>query len=211
MPKAQIQAEIFSGQDPEPWVEGADTRYQPDFLAPTEADCLFEHLLVNTNWQQDEITVYGKRHLTPRLSLWVADAGLTYKYSNMTMQAASWTPELTALRVQLQDHTGYDFNSVLLNYYRSGTDSNGWHADDEPELGRRPVIASVSLGASRDFQLRRRADHRDRHTLALTHGSLLLMSGNSQHDWQHQVPKRAQAGPRINLTFRQIKHQPTRL
>ena len=94
---------------------------------------------------------------------------------------------------------------MLINYYRDGQDSTGWHADDEPELGKDPVIASISLGATRDFQLRHNRDKNQKISIALQHGSLLLMQGTTQSCWQHQIPKRVQAEPRINLTFRTIK------
>lgn len=182
----------------------ADIRYTPGFYSPQAADTLFDVLLRETDWQQDTVRVFGKQHLAPRLSRWVGDAGLRYTYSGLTMEAVPWTDTLLAIKGEVEQASDTSFNSVLLNYYRDGRDSNGWHSDDEPELGDQPKIASLSLGAARDFKLRHKADHQLKYTLSLDNGSLLLMRGSTQACWQHQIPKRASAGPRINLTFRSI-------
>ncbi|RBP53337.1 alpha-ketoglutarate-dependent dioxygenase AlkB family protein [Arenicella xantha] len=180
----------------------ADIEYRPGFLEHAAAMALFEQLLAETDWRQETVQVYGKSHLTPRLSCWMGDAGLDYQYSNMTMSPTPWSELLQTLKARLESATGDKFNSVLINLYRDGADSNGWHSDDEPELGESPVIASVSLGAVRDFKLRRKNKSGESYSLALEHGSLLMMRGSTQRYWQHQIPKRAHAGPRINLTFR---------
>ena len=130
---------------------------------------------------------------------------MAYSYSQHTMQPHSWQDLPLIIKQRIELATGETFNSVLINYYRDGKDSNGWHADDEPELGSKPVIASLSLGAARDFHLRSKRDHSNKHKLNLQHGSLLIMRGATQQQWQHHVPKRASAGPRINLTFRTIR------
>jgi alkylated DNA repair dioxygenase AlkB len=152
--------------------------------------------------------MYGKRIAVPRLTAWFGDAETNYTYSGLTMVPEPWTPELLELKSRLEPRArGTTFNSVLLNLYRDGNDSVAWHSDDEPELGRNPVIASLSLGQARSFRLKH--DHDDSIPpvqIELTHGSLLVMSGALQHHWKHQLPKRRSVnlGPRINLTFRQI-------
>lgn len=185
----------------------AEITYWPAFLEAGSAWTLFEELLQQTAWRQERITLYGKTHDVPRLSSWVADKGADYAYSNMTMQAEPWSKTLLKIKLGVEQTTGHTYNSVLLNYYRDGQDSNGWHSDDESELGRNPVIASVSLGQSRDFHLRHKIERQLKHKMALEHGSLLLMQGPTQHRWQHHVPKRAKVGTRINLTFRTIHNR----
>lgn len=175
--------------------------YTPDYLAETEADRLLEHLVAATPWQQKHITLYGREIPMPRLIAWYADD--PYTFSGSTQEPNAWTPELTALRDRLEATTGARYNSVLLNLYRDGKDSISWHADDEPELGPNPTIASVSLGSERDFILRRNDDPGVKVKLPLAHGSLVVMRDDSQSAWQHSVPKRARVTePRVNLTFR---------
>lgn len=199
------QANLFgSSEEPQALrLIDADVNYWPQFIAAGLANQWFDLLLENTDWQQDTITVYGKQHLTPRLSYWVGEQWMDYSYSQHTMQPNPWTPLLKQIKEQIEGLCKVSFNSVLLNYYRDGKDSNGWHSDDEPELGIEPIIASLSLGAARDFHLRHKQT-RKVHRMALAPGSLLLMQGSTQTNWQHQIPKRAQAGARINLTFRSI-------
>lgn len=177
-------------------------------MALPTADSCWAALLSETPWQQDWITLYGKRHPLPRLTAWYGDAGTIYTYSGITMQPQAWTPTLLALKTALERVAQTAFNSVLLNYYRTGQDSMGWHSDDEPELGPNPIIASLSLGGTRRFVLRHRCDRTvEKVEFALGHGSLLIMQGTTQHFWQHQVPKTAKpTAPRINLTFRAIHH-----
>jgi len=182
----------------------ADVEYCPNFLDEQAAWGLYEHLLQETQWRQETIKVYGKEHLTPRLSCWVGAQWMDYSYSGLTMKPVPFNDALWSLKRSIEAHSQQTFNSVLLNYYRNGRDSNGWHSDDEPELGDNPVIASLSLGAPRDFQLRSKRDKSLKQTLSLEHGSLLVMRGTTQRCWQHQIPKRANAASRINLTFRTI-------
>jgi alkylated DNA repair dioxygenase AlkB len=184
----------------------AEIIYFPDFLSKKEADSLFQELLENTPWQQDEITVYGKKHLQPRLTALYGNEGKHYSYSNITMQPHSWTLTLQKIKSLVENISETNFTTVLLNYYRDGSDSNGWHADNEKELGTNPVIASLSLGAERSFQLKHNSDVSQKKTIILENGSLLLMKGTTQHFWKHQIPKTAKpVAPRINLTFRIIK------
>lgn len=140
----------------------------------------------------------------PRLQAWYGDNYQAYTYSGLTMKALPWTPELGELRKRIEQHTGFLFNSCLANLYRDGNDTVGWHSDDEPELGVNPTIASLSLGESRDFQLKHKIT-KEKLTIPLKTGGLLLMSGETQHYWQHCIPRTKRVkSPRINLTFRLI-------
>jgi alkylated DNA repair dioxygenase AlkB len=184
----------------------AEIIYFPNFLSKEEAVSLFNELLENTPWQQDEITIYGKKHLQPRLTALYGNEGKPYSYSNIMMQPHFWTLPLQRIKSLVENVSGTNFTSVLLNYYRNGNDGNGWHADNEKELGRNPIIASLSLGTERNFQLKHNTDTSQKKNIILEHGSLLLMKGTTQHFWKHQIPKTAKPiGPRINLTFRAIK------
>lgn len=156
------------------------------------------------DWRQGRVRVYGREHLTPRLESWFGAAGVVYRYSGQTLQASGWPPAVAPLVEAVCATTGIDFNAVLANWYRDGADRMGWHADNEAELGTNPPVASLSFGAPRDFRLRRNADHKQTLSVALGNGDLLLMSGALQHHWQHSVPKRAHAGPRLSLTFRRV-------
>jgi alkylated DNA repair dioxygenase AlkB len=167
------------------------------------ANRLFLQLREQTVWSQDEIVMGGRRVLIPRLQAWYGDAA--YGYSGLNMTPLTWTTVLLEIKNSVELLSKAKFNSVLLNLYRDGSDSVGWHSDDEPELGESPVIASVSLGASRDFSLRQKKPGTECLKLPLDSGDLLLMSGQLQHNWQHQLPKtQLPVGERINLTFRQV-------
>ena len=169
-------------------------------LSTADADRLLESLTSSVAWRQEEARIMGRRLPIPRLTAWHGEAG--YVYSGIAMKPAPWTPTLLELKRCAERHAGQAFNSVLLNLYRNGRDSVSWHADNEPGLGRNPVIASLSLGATRRFQLKDRRSG-ERVALDLHHGSCLIMAGTTQHHWLHQVPKTARPiGPRINLTFR---------
>ena len=184
----------------------AEIIYYPNFLSQEEADSLFQELQKNTPWQQDEITVYGKKHLQPRLTALYGNEGKHYSYSNIVMQPHHWTLPLQKIKSLVESTSGTNFTTVLLNYYRDGNDGNGWHADNEKELGMNPIIASLSLGTERNFQLKHNTDPSQKKNILLENGSLLLMKGTTQHFWKHQVPKTAKPiGSRINLTFRVIK------
>lgn len=183
----------------------ADVLYQPGWLPPAVAGALMQRLLREIPWTQHQVRMFGRELPSPRLSAWIGDADAVYTYSRVRHQPAPWTPALAQLRERLQVELGARFNSVLANRYRDGRDSMGWHADDEPELGREPLIASISLGAVRRMRFRAR----DRSAVAaidLADGSLLLMGGRTQTLYQHAVDKtRADTGERINLTFRWIQ------
>ena len=174
--------------------------FDPAFLPQADADTLFGRLRDTAPWEQSGRP--GRRF--PRLTAWYASPGLTYSYSGITHQAVPWDPELLAVKARAEATAGTTWNSLLLNLYRDGRDSIGFHADNEPELGTNPVIGSISLGAERRFVLKHPASGEIREYL-LPHGSLLVMGGASQHHWRHGVPKtRKPVGPRINLTFRHI-------
>ncbi len=181
--------------------DGGVLTYLPEFSPPREADALFETLLRETDWRQE----YGRfGQPFPRLTALYGDEGLTYKYSGVTYHHIPWTDTFAALRRRIEDAAGAPMNSVLLNRYRDGHDSMGYHSDDEPELGRNPVVPSVSLGAERRFVLRHKKT-KERIEYRLQHGSLLVMGGTLQHFWEHALPKSREAvGQRINLTFRNI-------
>ena len=174
------------------------------FLSRDEVQTLHDALRQNLAWQPEWIVIAGKRIQVPRLVCWYGDAGAIYRYSGTTHEPLPWTPDLLDLKGRIEQRTGHVFNSVLGNYYRTGQDSMGWHADKERELGQNPVIASLSLGATRRFLLRHNRT-RETVSLELENGSLLVMRGSLQHHWRHCVPKdSAGTGSRINLTFRRI-------
>ncbi|MBS3823995.1 MAG: alpha-ketoglutarate-dependent dioxygenase AlkB [Wenzhouxiangellaceae bacterium] len=186
---------------------GGELVYVHDWMDSLEADRVLASLREQIGWQSRTIRMFGREVMQPRKIAFQGDPEIAYSYSGSLWEAAPWQRDVAALRRALEAQTGENFNCVLLNLYRNGRDSMGWHSDDEPELGRDPVIASVSLGAERRFVLRRKSDGRCRFELAPAHGSLILMRGDMQAHWQHQVPKTARAvGPRVNLTFRRILH-----
>ncbi len=176
-----------------------------DFLSVDEADHLLALLESMPGWQQDQIRVFGKIHSLPRLHRWFATSNERYRWSGIEMRPEPFPGDLASVLRRLEDESGVRFNTALANFYRSGKDTVSWHSDDEPDLGPEPVIASLSLGATRRFLLRRKKDHTIRASFDLTHGSLLWMSGSTQALWEHCLPKTAQSvGSRVNLTFRSI-------
>lgn len=185
-----------------------DARVQllPRAFSPEQSRRLFEELEARTPWSQPELTIAGRTLPIPRLQCWMGDPGTLYGYSGMRLKPVPWAPPLQEVRARVQALCGQPFNSVLMNFYRDGRDSVSWHADDERELGKSPVIASVSLGAERPFQLKHRHRPALRHRLSLPDGSLLLMAGETQSNWLHQLPKvRGLEEARINLTFRLLQ------
>ena len=184
----------------------ATIEYYPNFFDIEKANFIFEKLYQEIPWQQDAITVFGKNHLQPRLTALFGNEGKPYSYSNIVMQPHRWNALLTYIKDEVEILCQEKFTTVLLNLYRDGRDSNGWHADNEKELGRNPTIASVSLGAERPFHLQHNFIKEAKQKIILEHGSLLIMKGETQHFWKHQIPKTAKPiPPRINLTFRIIK------
>ena len=183
---------------------------QSDWLPEASATALFEALRDSLPWSQHRLRMFGREIDAPRLSCWIGDPGATYRYSGTTFSPHPWPEVLRPVLASVSRAAGVGFNSVLANLYRDGRDAMGWHSDDEPELGPRPVIASLSLGATRRFLLKARqpvgAGGVERLALALGHGSLLLMRGETQGRYRHALPRTARpVGPRINLTFRKIQ------
>ncbi len=177
----------------------------PAWLSVSAADALLAALEARVPWEVHRIRLFGRLVDSPRLSCWIGDPGAAYTYSGARFQPHPWPAALLPVRERLRDETGVDFNSVLANRYRDGRDYMGWHSDNERALGPQPAIASLSLGGSRRFVFRNRQDASRRHALALPHGSLLLMAGDTQSLYQHSLPATARpVAARINLTFRRI-------
>lgn len=171
-----------------------------------QSNQLFSNLYNDTNWKQEYIKMYGNPIPIPRLTAWYGDNGKSYTYSKIAMNPEPWTFTLLEIKSKIENLSGVEFNSVLLNLYRSGSDSVAWHSDDEPELGENPVIGSVSFGGTRRFMFRHKYKKELKKEVNLTDGTFLLMKGSTQHFWQHQIPKTAKlVEPRINITFRVIK------
>ena len=185
----------------------AELKFARNFFSREEADRWFDLLLRETPWRHDPIKVAGQMRLQPRLTAWYGDPGAAYTYSSMTMQPLPWTNTLLCIKAAVEEAAGTRFNSVLINQYRNEQDSVGWHSDGEPELGRNPIIASVSLGETRTFKLKHKTDKQLKPlAIGLTHGSLLIMAGTTQERWLHAVEKEKDPRrSRINLTFRTIK------
>jgi alkylated DNA repair dioxygenase AlkB len=180
--------------------------YHAQFFNAPESANFFQALKNGIEWRQETLKLFGKKIKTPRLTAWYGDEGVAYAYSGVTFHAIPWIPPLLAIKQKIEPLAGETFNSVLLNLYRDGNDSMGWHADDEPELGKNPIIASVNFGQERRFDFRLKADYSIKHNINLENGSLLVMKGDIQHHWQHQIAKSLRiTNPRINLTFRRIK------
>lgn len=177
----------------------------PAFFTKAESDMYLQTLLSEIEWKQEPIKIFGKTVMQPRLTAWYGDGDKTYTYSGITMQPRNWSPVLKTIKEKIETVSPVKFTSALLNLYRNGLDSMGWHRDNEKELGRNPVIASVSFGGTRTFKLRNYHNKTIVKSIELTHGSLLLMQGETQHYWEHQIPKTsAPVKERINITFRVI-------
>lgn len=184
----------------------ANITYYSSFFSPEESSEYFQILLNEIEWQEDDIKVFGKTYKQPRLTALYGMNNASYRYSGITMFPKPFNSILKEIKTKIEEITEIKFTTVLLNFYRDGSDSNGWHSDDEKELGENPLIASISLGAERTFRLRHKKDKTKKKNLILQHGSLLIMKGETQHHWQHCIPKsKKDIKPRINLTFRVIK------
>lgn len=196
---------IFNENIIKPDLPDAQISYFPKFLAPETADELFKLFLKNLDWQQHFIKLFGKTLPQPRLTALYAENEKNYTYSGLCLLPKKFTPEIENLKQLLHLKTCWRFTHCLANLYRNGNDSMGWHADDEPALGKEPVIASLSFGGKRNFQLKHKEIKDQKYQLELEHGSLLLMEGKTQQYWKHQLPKTGKpVPPRINLTFRII-------
>jgi alkylated DNA repair dioxygenase AlkB len=188
----------------------AEVLFCPAFFPAADAERLLLELRDTTVWRQETLTLYGKRLDIPRLTAWYGDEGTGYTYSGIANVPLPWTPALLEVKKAVEPVAGVIFNSVLLNRYRTGQNSVSWHADDEPEFGTNPVIASVSFGGTRTFQLWHKKQKDLKARVELTHGSLLLMRGGTQEHWLHQVPKTAKnVAERLNLTFRLVVPRPS--
>ncbi|MBD1385836.1 alpha-ketoglutarate-dependent dioxygenase AlkB [Mucilaginibacter rigui] len=172
--------------------------YTPSMIGRAESDRLLSHFIETTPWKQNTQKLWDKEYLTPRLTCWY---GETEKIAG----TLAWTNELQAIREQVEPLAGIKFNSVLLNYYRDGNDSVAWHSDKESIMGSQPVIASVSFGQVRSFDIRSKADHNEKYSVRLEHGSFLLMKSGLQENWEHRIAKSTRPmHARINLTFRLV-------
>ena len=186
-------------------LEDADLTFDPHWLDPGAANALFAALHDTIAWEVHRIRLFGREHAAPRLSCWIGDPGTSYRYSGTNFQPRPWPAALLPIRARLARELGIDFNSVLANRYRDGRDAMGWHGDDEHELGPEPVIASLSLGATRRFVLKHRRLPERKLALELASGSLLVMAGRTQQHYRHALPRTARpVGERINLTFRRV-------
>lgn len=185
---------------PDSWIS-----YFPYWLQTSQADQLMADLCKSLQWEEGKIRLFGKWLSIPRQHAWYGDTQASYGWSGQRAEPLPWAPELEQLRQMLQQDTSAPFNGVLANLYRNGNDCMHWHSDDEAELGQRPLVAAISLGAERRFSLRHKSRAYPTHRLQLGHGSLLLMGGNCQHDWQHALPRSTRIDkPRISLTYRYI-------
>lgn len=188
-------------------IPDAVVTYYPHFFPIPEADHYYAQLMEKVDWVQNKIKMYGKENWVPRMEAWYGDKGMNYTYSGITQEPKPWIEELLEIKATIEPVAGIVFNSVLINFYRDGQDRVGWHSDDEKELGEAPIIGSVSLGAKRKFKLRHKnfAENGQQFALDLDHGSLLLMKGETQKYWKHEVPRTAlPVRGRINLTYRVI-------
>jgi alkylated DNA repair dioxygenase AlkB len=186
-------------------IQNGEYVYIPDFFSKKKADDYFQALLQNIEWKQESMNMYGRQIDFPRLTAWYGDNDKPYSFSGITLSPHPWSKELLEIKQMIEPKADVEYNSVLLNRYRDGNDSISWHTDAEKELGQNPVIASVNFGAERKFQLKH-METGEKIEINLKHGSLLVMKGELQHFWKHQVPKtKKKVSERINLTFRVIK------
>lgn len=186
-------------------IQNGEYLHISNFFDKSTSNNYLQTLLNTIDWKQEKMNMYGKELLFPRLTAWYGDNDKPYSFSGITLKPKQWTKELLEIKSKVETKTDVSFNSVLLNRYRNGNDSISWHTDAEKELGKNPIIASVNFGATREFQLRH-IHTKEKLSIELSHGSLIIMLGELQHFWQHQIPKtKKPVSERINLTFRVIK------
>lgn len=199
------QLSLFPEAGQSPGLPEELLEYHPGLFTEKECQLLLHKFIVQSPWQQKVVKMYDKEVITPRLTAWYADKE-TYDYTSLRRSAPNnWTPELVLIKEKAERFANLKFNSVLLNYYRDGNDSVAWHSDNEKALGTHPVIASISFGQVRCFDIRRKTDHSEKYSIRLESGALLLMKGNLQQEWEHRIAKSTKPmKPRINLTFRVV-------
>jgi len=199
----QLSFFAYSGQSA--GLPGDVLEYCAGFIDKEKSDLLIKILIQNTPWQQRLVKMYDREVLTPRLTASYGDIdGIDYNALGKSTPL-EWTSELMELKGLVEPIANITFNSVLLNYYRDGKDSVAWHSDKETVMGSHPIIASISFGAVRSFDIRKKEGHHEKHSVRLEHGSLLIMKGDLQSKWEHRIAKTAvPIGPRVNLTFRRI-------
>ena len=184
---------------------GGEVYLYPALFNEKESTELYTLLTERIAWKQEPIVIFGREIMQPRLTAWYGDTDKPYSYSGITMQPHPWTADLLRIKQRIETVAEQAFTSALLNLYRDGRDSMGWHRDNEKELGANPVIGSVSFGMPRTFQLKHATEKKLTKKVLLTNGSFLLMKGATQHNWLHSIPKEPPiTGGRINLTFRTI-------
>ncbi|MET4137921.1 alpha-ketoglutarate-dependent dioxygenase AlkB [Pedobacter sp. UYP1] len=199
------QLSFFAEAGQSPQLPAELLTYHPGIFTEQESYNLLQKFIAETPWKQKVVRMYDKEVVTPRLTAWYADQE-TYDYTSLRRaEPLLWTPELLRIKKRAEEIAGVTFNSVLLNYYRDGNDSVAWHSDNEKALGTHPVIASVSFGQVRSFDIRNKQDHSHKYSIRLESAALMIMKGNLQTDWEHRVPKSARPmRPRVNLTFRVV-------
>ena len=174
------------------------------YYSANDAQQLFNTLLQSLAWKEEKIFLYGRWVKVPRLMCWYGDKEASYQYSGVDHQPLPWIEPLLCLKQKIELQYQCSFNSVMANLYRNGADSMGCHADDEKELGKNPFIASLSFGEERLLKFRH-YQNKQIVNVMLAHGDLLLMAGETQHHWRHELPKtKKNKTERINLTFRKI-------
>ncbi len=201
------QQSLFQGPSVEEFeLPGADLTLHKSVWVQPDGDLLCQQLVEDLEWSQDKISMFGQVHDVPRLNAWYGDRDCSYSWSGIQMSPMEWTPALSSIRQRVIELAGEEFNSVLANLYRDGSDKVDWHADDEQVLGLTPVIASVSFGASRKFRLRRKDRSLKATDIVLDSGDVLIMRGSTQQLWEHEVPRSKRVKePRVNLTFRKVR------
>jgi alkylated DNA repair dioxygenase AlkB len=179
--------------------------YFPGLIGREQSDFYLQKFITEAPWKQTVQKIYDKEMVTPRLTAWYGDLGTNYSHPGRISDPIPWTPELMGIKQIVEPLAGVRFNSVLLNYYRDGNDSVAWHSDKESILGRHPVIASVTFGQVRSFDIRCKKDHAEKYAVRLEHGSFLLMKGGLQEQWEHRIAKSVKPmKARVNLTFRVV-------
>lgn len=205
MPEISLPAPEWIIRPSEHSGEGAKAYFFSTFYSEKKSKSYFNYLREEINWRKDELKMFGKTHSIPRYHAWYGDAGAEYSYSKIKLERNDWSKELLEIKKDLEEALQYNFHGVLLNYYESGDDYMSWHSDNEKEMGIRPLLASLSFGAQRNFTFRHKASAQKK-SLSLASGSLLVMEGTIQEFWQHQLPRSKKVSEgRINLTFRPIK------